>query len=185
MKTKFLNGKNIYIKGFEKNDINETYIKFINDSNNNTYLSSNPFPKTKYDLLEYYKKNVNSKNNILFSVFTNSDNTRVGNASISSIDWVHRSCQYGRLIIGEFKNKSYGTELLSLIQKYVFEILNLNSLSTTVAKKNIGSIKSNLKCGMKNIGEKKELFFIKDKYEDAVLFHLTKSQYKKFIKNNK
>ena len=70
------------------------------------------------------------------------------------------------------------------MQKYVFEILNLNSMSTSVAKNNIASIRSNLKCGMKKIGIKKDGFFINNKYEDAVLLQLTKSQYQKFYKKN-
>tara|TARA_B100000579_G_C22404590_1_gene653427 strand:- start:100 stop:651 length:552 start_codon:yes stop_codon:yes gene_type:complete len=183
MKVKFLEGKNIYIKGFERKDINADYLQFINDSSNNIYLTSNAFPKTKDDLVNYYNNN-KSKNSILFSVFTKDKHIRVGNASISSIDWIVRQCSYGRLIKKEFQKKQFGSELLILMQKYVFEILNLNSMSTSVAKNNIASIRSNLKCGMKKIGIKKDAFFINNKYEDAVLLQLTKSQYLRFYKKN-
>ena len=56
-------------------------------------------------------------------------------------------------------------------------------MSTSVAINNIGSVKSNLKSGMKKIGIKKEIFFINSKYVDGVEFHLTKTQYKRFVKN--
>lgn len=183
MKAKFLSGKNIYIKGMEPEDINDEYLEFINNSSANTYLTSNAFPKTKFDLLKYYKSNQSSKNHILFSIFTNKGNIRIGNASISAINWITRNCQYGRLIKKEFQKKGYGTELLGLLMSYIFELLNLNSLTTEVSENNIGSMKTNIKNGMKLIGTKKDMFFINNKYENSALFHLTKKEYLKFIKN--
>ena len=48
--------------------------------------------------------------------------------------------------------KGAGTEALRLMQNYVFNELNLNSMWTGVCKDNIPSKKSNLKAGMIKTG---------------------------------
>ena len=102
---------------------------------------------------------------------------------MSNIDWINRRCSYGRLIWTNNKKLSgSGSEVLNLIQKYVFEELNLNSIFTGVVSSNKPSIKSNLKCGMKLTGKFEQSFFKNNKYHDALLFSLTKRQYLKLKK---
>ena len=75
--------------------------------------------------------------------------------------------------------KGAGTEVLKLLQKFVFEELNLNSMWTGVCKDNISSIKSNLKAGMIKTGFFKEAFFKSSKYYDVEIFSITKKQFLK------
>ena len=106
----------------------------------------------------------------------------IGNCSLSNIDWINRRCSYGRLIWTNNKKLSgSGSEVLNLIQKYVFEELNLNSIFTGVVSSNKPSIKSNLKCGMK-LNLNLNNLFKNNKYHDVLLFSLTKRQYLKLKK---
>ena len=72
----------------------------------------------------------------------NKNGKHVGNCSVSQIDWVNRKCVYGRMI-GDKKNspKGAGTETLKLLQKYVFENLNLNLMWTGFLQKILNLLK--------------------------------------------
>ena len=171
----FLIGKKIYLRQFLKKDINFKYLNWIN-SKKNFYLETGKIPVTFKDLENYYKSNIKSKNSILFAI-CDKKNNHIGNCSISQIDWINRRCSYGRLIGEKNSIKGAGTEALKLMQNYVFQELNLNSMWTGVCKDNIPSKKSNLKAGMKKTGYFKEAFYRSGKYYDVEIFSITKSKY--------
>ena len=179
LQIKFLKGNLIYLRALEKKDINEKYLSWINNIEENHFIESARFPHSKKSLDEFYKKNFVSKNSIMFAV-CNKKGIHIGNCSVSQIDWVNRKCVYGRLI-GDKKNspKGAGTETLKLLQKYIFEQLNLNLMWTGVSTKNVKSIKSNINCGMKRVGKFPEGFFINNKYDDVIIFAMTRKEYKR------
>ena len=170
----FIKGKKVFLRPFLKKDITKEYLKSIN-SPLNFFLETGKIPLSEKDLNDYYQENKKSKNSILFAV-CNSKGRHIGNCSISNIDWINRRCSYGRLLWTKTTN-GYGSEVLKLLQKYIFETLNLNSMFTGVVAGNKSSIKSNLKCGMKITGKFEQSFFRNNKYYDSILFSLTKKQY--------
>lgn len=179
---KFIDGKKIFLRPFLKSDLTKEYLKKINSKLNN-FLETGKIPISDIDLEKYYLSNLNSKNSILFAVCEKKNGKHIGNCSITNIDWINRRCSYGRLIWTTNKELSgSGTEVLKLIQKYVFEELNLNSIFTGVVSSNKASIKSNLKCGMKLTGKFEQSFYKNNKYHDSLLFSLTRKQYQKLKK---
>lgn len=171
----FLEGKNVFLRPFLRKDINKKYLKHIN-SKINFFLETGKIPINEIDLINYYNENKKSKNSILFAAI-NKNGAHIGNCSISNIDWINRRCTYGRLIWNEKKTNGLGSEILKLLQSYIFNTLNLNSMYTGVVSENTASIKSNLKCGMKIAGKYEESFFRDNRYYDTILFSLTKKQY--------
>ena len=131
-KIKYLEGKVIYLRALEKKDINRNYLSWINNIEENYYIESSRLPTSKNSLDQFYKKNLSSKNSVFFAI-CNKKGKHIGNCSISQIDWINRKCIYGRMI-GDKKNspKGAGSDTLRLLQKYVFEILNLNLMWTGV-----------------------------------------------------
>lgn len=176
-KLSYLEGKKIYLRPFLKRDISKNYLKWVNDYHNTSFLEAGKFPVSEYDLRDYFKKNLNTKNSIFFAI-CNKKHKHIGNALISNIDWVNRRCNYGRLI-GDKKNSpsGAGTEVLELLQKYVFFILNLNTMWTAVCSKNYSSIKSNLKAGMINCGNIKDFYYRDNKYFECTFFFINKKNY--------
>ncbi len=81
--------------------------------------------------------------------------------------------------IKAIKTKGCGTETLRLLQDYAFNKLNLNSIWTGVSERNIASIKSNLKAGMKKVGNFPESIFYSGKLVNMICFCITKKQFKK------
>ena len=179
LKIKYLKGKLIYLRALEKKDINRNYLSWINNIDDNYFIESSRFPNSKKSLDEFYSKNLTSKNSIIFAI-CNKKGKHIGNCSVSQIDWINRKCVYGRMI-GDKKNspKGAGTETLRLLQKYIFETLNLNSMWTGVSENNLKSIKSNINCGMKKVGKFPEGLFVKNKYDDVLIFAMTKKEYKR------
>ena len=178
-KIKYLEGSKIFLRPLESKDINTNYLSWINNTNENFYVESAKFPTSSYGLNNYYETSLKSKNSILFAI-CNKKGIHIGNCSISQIDWINRKCNYGRMI-GDKENSpsGAGTQALQLLQKYAFYHLNLNLMWTGVCKKNIKSIKSNLRAGMKNVGKFPEALFINNIYEDVLIFSITKKQYHK------
>jgi RimJ/RimL family protein N-acetyltransferase len=180
-KLSYLEGKKVYLRPFLKKDLSKSYLRWINDYHNTSFLEAGKFPVSEYELSDYFKKNLDSKNSIFFAI-CNNKHKHIGNALINNIDWVNRRCSYGRLI-GDLKNSpaGAGTEVLQLLQKYVFSVLNLNTMWTAVCSKNFSSIKSNIKSGMNNCGNIKEFFYRDNKYYECTFFSINRKQY---IQNN-
>lgn len=179
LKIKYLKGKLIYLRALEKKDINRNYLSWINNIEENYFIESSRFPKSKKELNEFYTKNMISKNSVMFAI-CKKNGKHIGNCSVSQIDWVNRKCIYGRMI-GDKKNSppGAGTETLRLLQKYIFEILNLNTMWTGVSENNLKSIKSNISCGMKKVGKFPQGLYVKNKYDDVIIFAMTKKEYKR------
>tara|TARA_B100000989_G_scaffold126781_1_gene94079 strand:+ start:3407 stop:3961 length:555 start_codon:yes stop_codon:yes gene_type:complete len=174
----FIEGKKIYLTPFTEKEVNRNYLKWINDENISNHIEANRFPNTLSDLKSYYIKQQKSKNSILFAIYLKKNKQHIGNCSLTNIDWINRKAQYGRLIgITNQKTKGCGTEALKLLQAYAFKKLNLNSLWTGVNEKNIGSIKSNLKSGMKKVGSFPESIFYNGKFVKMICFCITKKQF--------
>ena len=173
----YLEGKKIYLRPFLKKDLTKNYLRWINNYENNTFMEAGKFPTSEFDLQKYFEQNYKSKNSILFAV-CNKKGDHVGNCLISNIDWVNRRATYGRLVGQKNKApKGTGTEILRLLLKYCFEILNLNVMWTVVCSKNYSSIKSNMNAGLKIGGTIEDFFFRNNKLFDCTIFYISKKEY--------
>tara|TARA_B100000575_G_C22830441_1_gene487589 strand:+ start:113 stop:661 length:549 start_codon:yes stop_codon:yes gene_type:complete len=176
----FIEGLKIYLRPLDKKDINLNYLKWINDQKLSNHIEASRFPHTLSDLNKYYLRQKKSKNSVLFAICLKKNHKHIGNCSLTNIDWINRRAQYGRLIgVVNQETKGSGTEALKLLQYYSFKKLNLNSIWTGVSEKNISSIKSNLKAGMKKVGKFPESIFFDGKLVNMICFCLTKKQFEK------
>ena len=176
----FIEGNKIYFRPFTNKDVNGNYLKWINDQQLSNHIEANRFPHTLSDLKSYYQNQKKSKNSILLAICLKKNDQHIGNCSLTNIDWVNRRAQYGRLIgITNQNTKGCGTEALKLLQAYAFKKLNLNSIWTGVSEKNIASIKSNLKAGMKKVGKFPDSVFYDGIFVNMICFSITKKEFEK------
>ncbi len=176
----FIEGDKIYFRPFTTKDVNGNYLKWINNQKLSNHIEANRFPHTLSDLKSYYLRQQKSKNSILLAICLKKNDQHIGNCSLTNIDWINRRAQFGRLIgILNKDTKGCGTEALKLLQRYAFNKLNLNSIWTGVSEKNIASIKSNLKAGMKKVGSFPESIFYDGKFVKMICFCITKKQFEK------
>ena len=52
----FIEGKKIYLRPFNQKDVNQNYVKWINNQKLSNHLEANRFPNTLSDLKQYYLK---------------------------------------------------------------------------------------------------------------------------------
>jgi len=180
----FLVGEKIYLRPFDLDDIDGEYIQWVNDEEMVRFNDTLKRPTTFNQAKEYVEKILNSDNYIFFAVIEKSTGRHIGNVKLGPIDWIDRRTMWGRLLSKESWGKGYGSEVMQLIIKYAFEVLNLNKMWDGAISSNKPSIKSNLNAGMKIEGEIKEYVYRKGKYESITILGMTKKEYFKMKNDN-
>ncbi len=178
MSKKFISGENVYLRPFERQDLEGPYREWINDPEVVHFLASGTWPQTDDALNAYYESNIANDRQVLFAIVEKSSDRHIGNARIYSIDWVNRKAHRG-IMIGnkDCWSKGYGSEVINLLSVYAFETLNLRKLSSTTVGDNIGIIKVNEYCGYEKEGRLREEFFRDGIYNDVVYWGLLKNKY--------
>tara|TARA_B100001123_G_C14773811_1_gene813799 strand:+ start:45 stop:620 length:576 start_codon:yes stop_codon:yes gene_type:complete len=180
----FIEGKKIYLRPIKKSDINNGWLRWINDPELR-YNLLGVFPVSEKDLTSYFEAQ-KLPHSVMFAICDKKSNKYIGNIRLTSIDFINKNCRFGRLI-GEqkFRNKGVGTEALILALRYGFETLGMNKMSTLVLAKNTASIKSNLRVGLKKEGLHKKSIFKKGKFFDEIFFSILANDfYKKYGSKN-
>ncbi len=178
MVKKIIEGKLIYFRNLNIQDIDNGWLKWVNEKEITRHM---PYVKSKKrkELIEYLKKNKLPYSKI-FAICLKNNGQYIGNARLSSIDKTNGTAIYGRLI-GEknFQGKGVGSEVLNLLCIYAFDYLKLNKIFCGVLNNNISSIKSNIKAGAIREGIWKNHVRINKKYQDINLYSIFKKNFKR------
>ncbi|HPR18440.1 MAG TPA: GNAT family protein [Candidatus Cloacimonadota bacterium] len=119
------------------------------------------------------------KNNAqIFGIVTQAEDKLIGNCSLFRLNERHRKGEVG-IFIGdqEYWNKGYGTEALSLLVDYGFNILNLNNLMLEVFSFNQRAIRSYQKVGFKEIGRRREAIILGGEKHDELYMDILASEF--------
>lgn len=181
----FIENDRIFFVPLE-DDIDDNYLRWVNDRKIVEYLDTGNFPKTRHTLIEYVKSINESPKHVFFAVIEKKTGKYIGNAKLGPIDWINRTAVYGRMI-GEKSalRKGYGTEMSALLLHYAFMIINLNKVTAGVLADNKGSIKSNEKNGLYIEGKLKDQIYNNGIYKDVLMMGITKSRYLEIRGNKK
>jgi len=164
--------KNIYLRPIESDDIGRGWLKWVNNPQSVKYLAYGK-PSTRRDLEASRPPDV-----YMFAVCLMEDDRYIGNARLSSVDWINRKASYGRLLGDEgFRGKGVGTEMLVLLAYYSFYRIGLNRIETGVVENNIASIRSNEKAGAIQEGLLRKSEFINGKYCNVVKFGMIRNDF--------
>ena len=163
-------GKFVYLRPLEVEDIDKGWLDWVNNPDTSSELTSIGENKklTQNDLKNYLE---NSQMPIakMFAICLKEDDTYIGNARISSIDYNHSKCSYGRFIGNvKYRGKGFGSEVVKLILFHCFLRLELNRVS---------SIKSNEKAGMINEGVLRQSIHHKSEFRDVISFAMTRKDF--------
>lgn len=120
-------------------------------------------------------------NNYMFSVVTLKDDILIGDCGISNINHIRQCAEIG-LFIGDKDNhnKGYGTEMLKLLLSYSFNHLNLNNIMLKVFSFNDIAIHTYKKVGFKEIGRRRQSYYLNNKFYDEIYMDILKEE---FLKN--
>jgi RimJ/RimL family protein N-acetyltransferase len=95
---------------------------------------------------------------------------RIGLFKIININNINRSCSIAYDVFSSFRKKGYGTRIVKLGIKFIFEILNLRRIDMEILETNEPSLKIASKCGFICEGNKKKAVWKFDRYIDSFIF---------------
>ena len=122
---------------------------------------------TRKDELDYVKKMQASKNDFVFSFFTDTGDY-VGQGGIHQISWDNKLGRLSLVIKREHWNKGYAQEILPALINYTFRKLKLHKVWLMHWKENKKAAYLYKKFGFKKEGILKEEYFWKGRYHDMV-----------------
>jgi len=165
-----IDGRQIYLREICFSDANKNYCRWLNNSQVNKYLESR-FERWSSEKLKDYIKEIKRDNNHLFlAIIEKEGEKHIGNIKLGPINRQHKFADIG-VIIGDkdYWGKGFASEAIKLITDYAFCTLKLHKLTAGAYKNNVGSIKAFKKNGFSIEGVRKNHYFYKSKYVDAVL----------------
>lgn len=181
---KKLVGERVYLSPMCMADA-ETFTKWMNDFNVTDYTGRSSSLMTM-EAENSWMNNVLNSNEPLFSIIKLENDELIGNISLMKIDNIRRTATLG-IMIGEDKNRSkgYGTEAIKLLLDYGFNYLNLNNIMLEVFAFNERAIRAYQKAGFKEIGRRREAYFLNGKYYDEVYMDVLAKEFTESYITNK
>ena len=173
---KKLVGENIYLSPMNPEDA-EIYTKWLNDLNTTDGLGGSSRMISLQGEKDWLSQNAEQYQ---FAIVSLDSDQLLGNCGIQSIDHIHRTAEVG-IFIGEeeHRNKGYGSEVLNLLIDYSFLYLNLNNLMLRVFSFNERAIACYKKVGFKEIGRRRQSYYLKGSYYDEVYMDIIKDEWHK------
>lgn len=174
----FIDGKDIYLRELEAEDINENYQQWFNDSEVCRFNSHHRFPNYRQNMQDYYDHVIKSKNNLILAIVDKQTDKHIGNISLQDIDQINRSAELA-IIIGDknYWGRGVGKEAVNLIVRHGFKSINLNRIYCGTADNNVGMQKIAEACGFKKEGAARGALFKDGHYHDMINYGLLAVEY--------
>ncbi|MBN2521554.1 MAG: GNAT family N-acetyltransferase [Bacteroidales bacterium] len=171
----------VRLRAMEPNDWEEQYINMF-DSNARRLLQAEielpPTIKNQKEKTERFSYFNTESGGLMFTV-ENKEGKNVGGAYLNSINEKNGTFSIGIQIGQRYRRNGYGTAAMRILLNYAFFERRLNKFNTEILKGNIASEKMLKKIGCLNEGVRKEQIYTNGKYQDVILFGLTKINYLK------
>lgn len=143
-----LHSSRLLLRAVELDDLNPTYLGWINDSIVNRYLETRFLPHTLEALKSYWQKYHEDPSSPWFAICLKQDNRHIGNIKLGPIHWLHSRADIS-LFIGDSRcwGKGYASEAIALVRDWAFLNLDLYKLNAGIYAENHGSKFAFQKCG--------------------------------------
>jgi len=180
-----LNGEKIYLKPFSQEDISEEYISWFNDPivcrDNSHGDPNNPYNEEKAQA--YWQSIKNNDTAHVFTIRWKENNKHIGNAALSSIDWVNKTGMC-TIIIGDKNSwgRGVGTEVYELLLEFGFNTLDLQRITSAQTTRNTAMNKICEHVGMKSQGLSSKKLDKDGQALDIVGYAITKEEYEAVAK---
>lgn len=116
------------------------------------------------------------KGRIMFTI-VNMDGENVGGVNLNSIDERNGTFSIGIQIDRDHRGKGYGTRAVRILLNYAFFERRLNKFNDYVLEGNEPSAAMMRKLGCVQEGVRRQVIYTDGKYQDMILFGLTKDEF--------
>ena len=173
---KKLEGERIYLSPMNIEDV-EKYVKWLSDFRTTDGVGQSKNLINIESEKEWIEETL-KKGNYIFAIVKKENDELIGNCGIDSINYTDRHATLG-IFIGEEENRSkgYGSEALKLLLDYGFNYLNMHNIMLQVKSFNERAIACYKKVGFKEIGRRRESYFLNGKYYDDISMDILESEF--------
>ena len=174
-----LKGRRIGLAVLEKKDIKNFY-KWVNDLEVTQFLVLFTRNIRYEDEVEWYEEHRKKKDDLVFSIIELKTGKLIGNTGLHNINHINRTAEFGIAIMDKrYWNKGYGTEAVTLMLDYSFNVLSLNSIVLWVYEENKRAIRVYENVGFKRIGRRREARLIAGEYKNDIYMDILAKEFNK------
>ncbi|MGE3077034.1 MAG: GNAT family N-acetyltransferase [Dehalococcoidia bacterium] len=154
-----------------KRDYLEKYGEYLNDVEL-LLLSSDdaPMPMEQERLIKQFERHIEQpRSDMIWFGIEVQGGRFVGQCLLHHIDQLARTCELG-ITIGDrdYLNQKYGRDVVSLLTRYAFRLLNMRKVWLTTNGTNLRAQKSFAACGFVEEGRLRDHIWIGGRYDDLV-----------------
>lgn len=177
-----IEGERIYLSPMSVEDA-EKCTEWFNDRKNTDGLHSTSKLYTIEGERVWITNVLNNTKEYNFAIVNTKNDELLGSCSLTHINHLDRTAVVG-ILIGDEENKSngYGSEALTLLLDYGFNILNLHNIKLDVFSFNERAIACYKKVGFKEYGRRHECYFLDGKYHDSISMEILEDDFKNMHK---
>ncbi len=179
-------GTRLYLRDVLLSDVNQSYLRWMNDPEVNQYLESRFSTHSIESLTEFVRSMQHSRDNVFLAMVLSPGDRHIGNIKLGPINPVHKFGTVG-LLIGEKDcwGAGYATEAITLLKNLAFEQLELRRLTAGCYGNNEASAKAFLKAGFQVEGRRPGQFYCDGKFVDQILLGVTRPEPGLDLKDNR
>ena len=166
-----INGERIYLRRVTLDNVNETYVDWLNDPEVNQYLETRYQVQTLDSVREYVEGMAGKEDELFLAIHLKDKDRHIGNIKLGPVNPIHTFADVS-LFIGEKScwGKGIATEAISVLANCAFSVLELNKLRAGCYSENKGSARAFLKSGFEQEGRLRNQWIMNEKYQDELLF---------------
>ncbi|HWP95317.1 MAG TPA: GNAT family protein [Syntrophomonadaceae bacterium] len=171
-----IEGKQVYLAPMDMNEALD-YVGWLNDPETMIFVQSYNHVYNRVNE-EQYLQNVLEKGEPQFSIHLCENDRHIGGCGLINLDWINRRTEIG-IMIGapDFRNHGYGKEALLLLLDYIFNIMNLNSVSLRHYEYNHRAARCYEKCGFKPVGRIRQARLINGQFYDDIIMDILAQEF--------
>ena len=175
-----MKGKNIYLRLFEPEDYEKTYVWHNDRAVQKMTCGPIRFVSKEIERKWVYDKATNNTKDIYLAICLNNTDEMVGYISLNDIDLLNRSVHGGGIVIDKkYQDGVIWYEAGDLVRRYAFDELNMNRYTASCLAEHKASRMIVEACGYTLEGIRRESVYKDGRYHDVCCYSLLRSEYYK------
>lgn len=180
-----LRGKTIYLRLFEPEDYEKTYIWHNDVELQSTTCGPIRFASKEIDRKWVLEKSTNNQKDIYLAICVNDSDEMIGWYSITNIDHLNRKCHCSGVIIGDkkYRDGQAYQEAGTLAFRYIINELNIRRVTGACLKEQILS-RAEMEASFWQLeGIERQSVYKNGKYHDIYRYAILKDEYLEHLRN--
>ncbi|MBA2174202.1 GNAT family N-acetyltransferase [Halobacillus locisalis] len=176
---KFLQSNRLYLRPIEERDLDHFYHHALWDQNGRR-LTGTQAVFNRQGVQKWFESTQSDSSRIDLVIATQDNDQVIGDIAMLEIDQQNRSAVVRISIFDEnYLGEGFGTEAMSLMIDFGFQIQNLHRIGLDVFDFNERAIRSYQKLGFKQEGIVRDALFYDGDYHDSILMGVLEGEYQK------